>query len=179
MRFILLFFMVFSVVSCKKDVKKQINAEDLLISGSKCVKNADCDTGMCRFGMCAGMLVATRPMDRLRIGLNIRKLCVSRPNLRREVLNRAADFLQVQGSDAIVQGRAAQTIGMLCKGRECKPLTDCLAREKDPLRFYCATGLAMAGDSAAKKVLDEYKNFSPRIRKLADFFKKEAGWKNL
>lgn len=178
MKGILLFFMVFSIISCKKEVKKQINAEDLLISGTRCLTNTDCRTGLCRFDMCVGMLVASRPMDRLRIGRNIKKICASRPELKQRLLQRAISFLQTPDSDAIVQGRAAETIGLLCKGDTCKPLTDCLSQQKDPLRFYCAIGLALAGNSQANKALNGYKNSTTPVRKLARFFQ-EGRWKDL
>lgn len=178
MKIIILFLGILGFISCKKQVNPQVNAEDLLISGSKCMENTDCATGLCRFDMCVGMLVASRPLEMLRIGRNITKICRSRPELKKRLLQRAVSFFQAPGSDAIVRGRAALTIGLLCKGDTCKPLKTCIAAEKDPLRFYCAVGLALAGDRMANKALAVYKGFSIQVEKLAEFFQ-EGKWKDL
>ena len=162
--------------ACKKQQTRIPGAEDLLIAGQDC--KAGCPTGLCRFGMCTGLLTAPRTLDRLVIGKRVRELCNRYPDLRTRVLKRARLFLQNPDSDPIVRGRAAQVVGMLCRVKECAPLRKCARREKDPLRFYCALGLALAKDPSARAFLARYDDYPDRVRKLARFMER-GGWKDL
>ena len=170
-----LLWMLF-LFSCNRQVVRPPAAEDLLIGGQNC--KTGCPTGLCRFGMCTGLLTAPRTLDRLVIGKRVRNLCRRYPGLRDRVMERALLFLQNPDSDPIVRGRAAQAMGMLCKGRECAPLRKCAGKEKNPLRFYCALGLAMAKDASAGAFLRPYADYPVRVRKLARFMEK-GGWKDL
>ncbi len=178
MRLATWFVIAITLISCKKQVNTRINAQDLLIAGKKCVRNSDCPTGLCRFDMCTGLLVASRAVDRLRMARQVRALCKADPRLRRELLEQAGSFFKVPQSDPVVRGRAAQVVGMVCRGRECDVLRRCVKRQKDPLRFACAIGLSMAGDPMARRILAGYTHLSARTGKLARFFMDDK-WKNL
>lgn len=169
---ILTFFSIFVLQQgCHKRTIRspQVKIEDVLFgSTGSCVSNNQCIGGVCRFNTCIGYLIAQSFLDRDIIGRRIKTLIANKKINSKKLLLSLISFFQQQKSDIFVRGRTAQLIGLICKGKECSVLSECVKHNKDPLRFYCAIGLATSGQNT--EVLKGYTRFIDPVGKLAEYF---------
>ena len=153
----------------KKSTTPRVKIEDVLFgSTGSCVENNQCIGGVCRFNTCIGYLITQSFLDRDTIGKRIKTLIAHKQIDSKKLLLSLIRFFQQQQSDIFVRGRTAQLIGLICKGKECSVLSECVKRNKDPLRFYCAIGLATSGQNP--EILKGYIDFIDPVGKLAEYF---------
>lgn len=164
--------------SCKEEgerQKKVVSAQDLVFGGSSCEDHSQCVSGLCKFGMCAGYLIVSRFVERLEVAKRIRQF-IEQGRVKKSALEELATrmFNTPESGDLRIRGRLAELLGVVNTPVACNILKKCIEKEKDPLRFHCAVGLALCKDPVAGHVLKGYLNAEEPVRSLAKYFMRRS-----
>ncbi len=128
--------------------------EAVLWGGQKCASAAECPTGLCTMAMCVGYLAASTEEARDTAAPAL-KAMASSPQadaLARMLVEVASD----PASDAFLRGRAADAFRHLPAAVAIRELPPLLDDPDEPVRFFAARALWVAGDPRGRSVLQAF-----------------------
>lgn len=144
-----------------------LTAEMLLFGGEPCRQDADCASGRCSLGMCAGLLM--NAIEAVRGAQHERLRQAARDQgVRERLAEMLVQVLHDSQGDAYLRARAALALSALPLEMVGTVLAGVLEDPEEPVRFQAGRSLHRLGDSRGTEVLRSFlKHESAAVRALA------------
>ncbi|MBM4395202.1 MAG: HEAT repeat domain-containing protein [Deltaproteobacteria bacterium] len=141
--------------------------DSLLLGGETCRTGAECATGSCSLGMCAGYLMGSTELAREVMAPAVRAVA-SDPAVAAGLLALAGEVLADADNDRFVRARAADALSLLPAATAVPLLAPFLADPEEPVRFFAARALHRAGDARGTEALRGFLDHPSRaVRTMA------------